>query len=169
MRRVLAWSTLLLLVLSFVPNFATSQTQQTDDTAFQAELEKGKDLFRKRKYDDALKSFKRANEMREKKCAVCYAWMAESYYGLESYKNVISAADKAAVLAGNDTQLLLKAYNNKGLALQALADRKDQEKLQAAETVFRLGLALPNAPAILRYNLGVTLCKRIAILKVLRS
>jgi thiol-disulfide isomerase/thioredoxin len=95
--------------------------------------------------------------MREKKCAVCYAWMAESYYGLEAYKNVISAADKAAVLAGNDTQLLLKAYNNKGLALQALADRKDQEKLQAAETVFRLGLALPNAPAILRYNLGVTL------------
>ncbi|HEY8411024.1 MAG TPA: redoxin domain-containing protein, partial [Pyrinomonadaceae bacterium] len=113
--------------------------------------------FRKRKYDDALKSFKRANEMRDKKCSVCYAWMAETYFNLEAYKNVISAADKASALAENDTQLLLKAYNNKGLALQALADKKDQEKLQAAEAVFRLALALPNAPAILRYNLGVTL------------
>ena len=41
--------------------------------------------------------------------------------------------------------------------MQAQADKKDQEKLQATEAVFRLGLAQPNAPAILRYNLGVTL------------
>ena len=157
MIRVVAWPTLLLLVLSFVPNFAASQAQQTADAAFQEELEKGKDLFRKRKYDDALKSFKRANEMREKKCGVCYAWMAETYFSLDAYKDVISAADKASALAANDTQLLLKAYNNKGLALQALANRKDQVKLQAAEAVFRLALALPNAPAIVRYNLGVTL------------
>src|SRR5690349_2548087 len=159
MIKLLAWPTLLLLVLSVVPNFASSQSQQqaqaqqTDDAAFQQELENGKDLLRKRKYDDALKSFKRANEMRDKKCAVCYAWMAETYFSLEAYKNVISAADKCSALAGTDTQLLLKAYNNKGLALQALAEKKDQEKLQAAEAVFRLALALPKAPAILRYNL----------------
>jgi peroxiredoxin len=159
MIRVLAWPTLLLLVLSFIPNFATLRAQQTD-AAFQQELEKGKDLFRKRKYDDALKSFKLANEMHDKKCAVCYAWMAETYFSLDAYKNVISAADKASALAGTDTQLLLKAYNNKGLALQALADKKDQEKLQAAEAVFRLALAMPNAPAILRYNLGVTLMQQ---------
>jgi thiol-disulfide isomerase/thioredoxin len=161
MIKILAWPTLLLLVVSLVPISVSSQSppaaQQTDDAAFQKELENGKDLFRKRKYDDALKSFKRANEMRDKKCSVCYAWMAETYFNLEAYKNVISAADKASALAENDTQLLLKAYNNKGLALQALADKKDQEKLQAAEAVFRLALALPSAPAILRYNLGVTL------------
>src|SRR6185369_17726116 len=69
----------------------------------------------------------------------------------------ISAADKATALAENDTQLLLKIYNNKGLALQALADKKDQEKLQAAEAAYRLALALPNPPPIIRYNLGVTL------------
>jgi peroxiredoxin len=161
MIRVLAWPTLLLLGLSLLPNFASSrakpETQQTDEAAFKQELENGKDLLQKRKYDDALKSFKRANEIREKKCAVCYAWMAETYYSLDAYKSVISAADKASALAGNDTQVLFKAYNNKGLALQALADKKDQEKLQAAEATFRLALALPGAPAIIRYNLGVTL------------
>jgi thiol-disulfide isomerase/thioredoxin len=139
---------------------APSPAQQTDDPAFQQEMEKGKELFRQRKYDDALKSFKHANEMRDKKCAACYGWMADTYSALEAYKNVITAADKAVALAPNDTQLLIKVYNNKGLALQAQADKKDQEKLQAAEAVFRLALALPNAPGILRYNLGVTLLQQ---------
>jgi thiol-disulfide isomerase/thioredoxin len=167
MIRVLARPTVLLLVLFTFSSLAASQVQQTpppvqetNDAAFQQELENGKDLFRQRRYDDALKSFRRANELRDKKCAACYAWMAEAYFSLEAYKNVISAADKAVALAPNDTQLLLKIYNNKGLALQAQADRKDQEKLQLAESVFRLGLALPNAPAILRYNLGVTLLQQ---------
>lgn len=155
--RVLAWPTVLLLVLSTLSASQAQQVQPTDDAAFQAELENGKALFRKSKYDDALKSFRRANELRDKKCAVCYAWMTDAYLSLEAYKNVISAADKAVALAPNDTQLLVKLYNNKGLALQAQANQKDQEKLQLAESVFRLGLALPNAPAMLRYNLGVTL------------
>ncbi|HEY2962062.1 MAG TPA: redoxin family protein [Pyrinomonadaceae bacterium] len=157
MSRVLASLVLLLLVLLPLQNFTTSHAQQIDDAAFQEELEKGKDLFRRRQYDEALRSFKRANEMRDKKCAVCYGWMAETYLSLEAYKNVIDSADKLVDLAKGDTQLLLKAYNNKGLALQAQAEKKDPNKLQAAETVFRLALALPNAPAILHYNLGVTL------------
>ena len=130
---------------------------QDGDTSYEDELLKGKDLFRKRRYDDALKSFKRANEMRGKQSAECYSWMSETYLALEAYKNVIEAADKVLQFAGDDRQLLVKAYNNKGLALQASAERKDQKKLQASEAVFRQGLALENAPAILRYNLGVTL------------
>jgi peroxiredoxin len=166
MIRILAWPTVLLLIAFTFPSLAlrpqaqqaaSQATQQPADAAFQQELDKGKDLFRQRKYDDAVKSFKRANDLRDKKCADCYGWLAETYLSLEAYKNVISSADKAIALAPTDTQLLVKAYNNKGLALQALADKKDREKLQAAEAVFRLGLAQPGAPAILRYNLGVAL------------
>jgi peroxiredoxin len=160
MSRVLASLVLLVLVLLPLQNFTKSHAQQTDDAAFQEELDKGKDLFRRRQYDEALKSFRRANEMREKQCAVCYGWMTETYMALEAYKNVIDSADKAAALAKGDTQLLLKAYNNKGLALQAQAEKKDQNKLQAAEAVFRLAVALPNAPAIIHYNLGVTLLQQ---------
>ena len=130
---------------------------QDGDTNYEDELLKGKDLYRKRRYDDALKSFKRANDMRGKQSAECYSWMSETYMELEAYKNVIEAADKVLQFAGDDKQLLIKAYNNKGLALQASAERKDQKKLQASEAVFRQGLALENAPAILHYNLGVTL------------
>jgi thiol-disulfide isomerase/thioredoxin len=167
MFRVLARHSLLLPVLFTFSSLAASQVQQTippaqetNDLAFRQEFESGKDLFRQRRYDEALKSFRRANELREKKCADCYGWMTDAYYSLEAYRNVIVAADKAVALAPNDTQLLVKIYNNKGLALQAQANKKDQEKLQLAESVFRLGLALPNAPAILRYNLGVTLLQQ---------
>lgn len=135
------------------PWTATAQ----DEPTFEDELESGKRLLRQRRYDEALKSFKRANEMREKKCAECYGWLSETYLMLEAYKNVIESSDRAIEFSGGNQQLLVKAYNNKGLALQAQADKKDQKKLQAAEAVFRQGLALPNAPAILRYNLGVVL------------
>ena len=167
MFRVLARPTLLLPVLFTFSSLAASQVQQTsppaaetNDVAFRQEFESGKDLFRRHRYDEALRSFRRANDMREKKCADCYAWMTDTYYSLEAYRNVIAAADKAVALAPTDTQLLIKVYNNKGLALQAQANKKDQEKLELAESVFRLGLALPKAPAILRYNLGVTLLQQ---------
>jgi thiol-disulfide isomerase/thioredoxin len=113
--------------------------------------------MRRRQFDEALKCFKRANELRDRKCAECYGWMGEAYLGLEAYKNVITSADKAIEFEAGDNQLLLKAYNNKGLALQTLAERKDQAKLQTAEAIFRAGLTLQGSHPILHYNLGVTL------------
>jgi peroxiredoxin len=151
--------TLFLVLFTAVISLALldSPRSSAQDPTFEDELDEGKRLFRQRKYDDALKSFKRANEMRNKKCGECYSWMSETYLMLEAYKNVIDAADKVFEVAGGDNQLLLKAYNNKGLALQASAERKDQKKLAAAEVVFRQGLAIPGASPILHYNLGVVL------------
>ncbi len=132
-------------------------TASAQDATYEETLESGKTFFRQRRYEEALKSFKRANEMREKKCAECYGWLAETYLALEAYKNAIESSDKVIEFAGGDKQLLVKAYNNKGLALQAQADKKDQKKLQAAEAVFRQALALDNERPIIHYNLGVVL------------
>ena len=127
------------------------------DATYEEELENGKAFFRQRRYEEALKLFKHANDLREKKCAECYGWMSETYLALEAYKNVLDSADKVIEFAGGDKQLLVKAYNNKGLALQAQADKKDQKKLQAAEAVFRQALAIDSARPIIHYNLGVVL------------
>lgn len=153
---------LLLLIVIGILGFSSFDslywtTAAQDADAYEDEMLKGKSLHRQRKYEEALKSFKRANEMREKKCAECYGWMTETYYALEAYKNVIESADKAIELANGDKQLILKVSNNKGLALQASAEKKDQKKLQAAEAVFREALAIEGAPPVLHYNLGVTL------------
>jgi peroxiredoxin len=134
--------------------FLTVVAQELD---YDDEFMRGRDLFRRGKYEDALKSFKRANELRDKKSAECFAWMADTYLSLEAYKNAIESADKVIELANGDRQLLLKAYNLKGLALQQSAELKDQKKLQAAEAVFKEGLKLEGAPAVFRYNLGLTL------------
>ena len=128
-----------------------------DDDAFEEELAKGKDLLRRREFEDALKSFKRANEMRGKKSAQCYDLMAEAYIGLGAYKNALESAEKVLEFAGDDKQLIVEAHNNRGLALLASAERKDQKKLQAAEAAFRQALAMEGAGAVVHYNLGVTL------------
>jgi len=131
-------------------------TSQEPD-AFEAELTKGRGLLRKAQFEEALKSFKRANEMRDKKCAECLSLMADAYYGLEEYKKVVETADKAIALAANDKPLLSKVYINKGLALQASAEKKDQKKLQGAEAAFRQAMAFEGAPPVTHYNLGVVL------------
>ena len=116
------------------PNITVTREQTT--TTLIDGIVKGKDFLRRRQYEEALKSFKRANEMREKKSAECFNLMAEAYLGLGDHKNVIESADKVIELAGEDQLLILKAYNNKGLALQASAEKRDQKKLQAAEAAF---------------------------------
>jgi len=130
-------------------------TGQDDD--YEVELAKGRNLLRRYDFEEALKSFKRANDMQGKKCAECLSLMADAYMGLEAYKNVVETSDKIIELAGDDKKLILKAYNTKGRALQTLAERKDQKKLQAAEAAFRQGLTIEGAPPILRYNLGFVL------------
>ena len=160
MIRILAFVLLSLMVLASAGNLGdVSAVLQGGgvDAAWSEEFEKGQALMRQRKYEDALKSFKRANEMRNKKCGVCFAWMGEAYLNLEAYKNVLDSAEKTIEFANGDKQLLLRAYNHQGVALQALAEKKDQKKLQGAEAAFRQALTIEGAPPLLHYNLGVTL------------
>lgn len=144
-------------IMVSLPSSPTTWTVAAQELDYEEEFQRGRDLYRQGRYEEALKSFKSANQLREKKSAECYAWMSDTYLGLEAYKNAVASADKVIALANGERHLLLRAYNNKGLALQSWANKKDQDKLQAAEATFRQGLALQGAPAILRYNLGVTL------------
>ena len=156
-------TTLLLLIFLglvsslFNPPQSWTVFAQEPDPTYEEQLESAKNLLRHSRYDEALKGFKRANEMRDKKCAECYGWISEAYLALEAYKSAIDSTDKAIELAAGDKQLLVKAYNNKGLALQAQADKKDLKKLQGAESVFRQALAIDAARPIVHYNLGVVL------------
>src|SRR5215213_1233107 len=63
-------TTLLLLIfiglVSSLVNAPRSCTATTQDVTYEDELESGKTFYRQRRYEEALKSFKRANEMREK-------------------------------------------------------------------------------------------------------
>lgn len=128
-----------------------------NEASYDSEYQKGIDLLRRKRYDDALKSFKRANDMRNNQSAECFFGMAQAFLGLKAYKNVVGSCDKVIEFAASDTQIQAQAYNLKGTALQTQAGVKNQKKLREAETNFRQGLALGTDLPILRYNLGFTL------------
>jgi len=134
------------------------QGRQAD--GYEDELAKGRELLRRHKFEEALKSFKRANEMRGKKSAECFIEMAQAYHGLEAYKNAAESCDRVLELAPNDPKLRAQAFNLKGIALQTMAGSKDQKHLQEAEAAFRQGLMLNAGVVILQYNLGMALLQQ---------
>jgi peroxiredoxin len=85
--------------------------------------------------------------------------MAQAYQGLEAYKNVVDSCDKMVEFAESN-QTKAQAFNLKGIALQSLAQIKDQKKLQEAEAAFRQGLALDVRLPVLQYNLGFVLLQQ---------
>ena len=130
---------------------------QKPDATYEEEIESGQDLLRRRRFEDALKSFKRANDLKGKTCAECFYLMAQAYQGLEAYKNVAQSSDKAIEFGSSDSKLLGLAHNLKGLALQAQADNKDEKKLQESEAAFRQAISLNPELFIAHFNLGFVL------------
>jgi peroxiredoxin len=147
---------MILITVGIVLSLSHSHTTTAQQFNYDEELKRGKDLYGRGRYLEALRSFERANELREKKSAECYGWMTDALLAMGAYKQVVHIADASVAFANGDRHVLVRAYN-KGLALQALAKQRDELKLRDAEATFRQGIALPGAPAILRYNLGVTL------------
>src|SRR5688500_12213351 len=60
---------------------------QDEPATYEEELAKGQTLMRRRRFEEALKSFKRANQLKDKQSAESFYWMAQAYKGLEAYKN----------------------------------------------------------------------------------
>ena len=91
--------TTLLVLIPFVLVPPCIVVAQDSEATYEEQLASAKNLLRLNRYDEAVKGFRRANEMREKKSAECYALMSDAYLNLEAYKNVIAAADKSIAFA----------------------------------------------------------------------
>jgi peroxiredoxin len=163
-RRVRVLGIIAIGLAAFVtPINISSQSQtlaQEPAATSEQEIETGHDLLKRRRFEDALKSFKRANDLQGKSCAECFYLMANAYMGLEAYKNVIQSCDTTIQLTATNTQLQAQAYNLKGVALQKQADNKDQKKLQEAETAFRQAITLKPDFAEAHYDLGYVLLQQ---------
>lgn len=163
-RRRSALLAVILALLAFVAfaspaaNFLT--TAQKIENTYEEEIENGRDLLRRRRWKDALKSFERANDLKGKTCVECFFLMANAYMGLDDFKNVIQSTDKAVEFAGEDKKLVAEAYNLKGIALQKQWDTRDQKKLQESEIALRQAAAMDPGLADVHYNLGVVLMQQ---------
>jgi len=146
------------------PSLLTGRTagaQQPNAATFEEEIQTGRNFMRQRKYEDALKAFKRANDLKGKTSAEAYLAMANAFMGLEAFKNVAQSADKVVEFAANDPDLQAQAYNLKGIAIQRQSDGgKNQKKLQEAEAALRQAVTVKADYAESRYNLGVVLLQQ---------
>jgi len=155
---------ILSLVLFFAVGFELSPNlhvrvfaQQGDGSGYDEQIAAGRDFMRRRRYEDALKAFKRANELKGQTSAEALFGMANAYMALEAYKTVATTCDKVIDLTANDPAMQAQALNLKGIALQKQSDGKDQKKLQEAEAALRQAAALKEATPDVHYNLGVVL------------
>ena len=150
---------ILLAAVAAAPVLLTGRTvgaQQPAAATFEEEIQTGRNFMRQRRWEDALKAFKRANDLKGKTSPEAFLLMADSYMGLEAYKNVAHSADKVIEFAGDNVTLQAQAYNLKGIALQRQSDGgKDQKKLQEAELVLRQAVTAKPDHAESHYNLGV--------------
>jgi peroxiredoxin/Flp pilus assembly protein TadD len=155
---------ILSLVLFFAVAFELSPNlhvrvfaQQGDGSGYDEQITAGRDFMRRRRYEDALKAFKRANELKGQTSAEALFGMANAYMALEAYKTVATTCDKVIDLSANDPAMQAQALNLKGIALQKQSDGKDPKKLQEAEAALRQAAALKEATPDVHYNLGVVL------------
>jgi tetratricopeptide (TPR) repeat protein len=139
------------------------------EAEYVAEMEKGEAALRKQQYEDALKSFKRASSLGDKKSAAAHYGMALAYYGLGAFKSSADSCDKALEHAGEDKDLQARVHNQRGLARFALAEKPDDKRVKEAEADFRSALALNDSLHIARYNLGGRFADRVGIPKGSRS
>ena len=146
----------LLILLTAAPAVVRPVAAQGEDS-YESQMGKGNELLRRRLWEDALKSFKKANDLKDKRSIEASLGMVQAYYGLQAYKNVVDICEKIVEMAAGDSKTLAQVYNYEGIALQTQANVKDQKRLGEAEAVFRKGIALDNDLAILHFNLGFSL------------
>ena len=116
--------------------------------------------FRRSKYEEALKSYKKANKLRENSSLECLWGMARAYGKLGAAKNVIKTCDKLIQIGSDEIIYTSKAWKLRGDALYALATKKskpDKKKLTEAETAYKEALKINPRLNWAHYDLGITL------------
>jgi peroxiredoxin len=136
---VVLCSSLALILLSAVSP-ATRRVDAQGEDSYESQLAKGNDFLKRRRWEEALKSFKKANDLKDKRSVEASLGMVQAYFGLDAHKNVVDTCEKIVEMAAGDAPTLAQAYNYEGIALQTQANVKDQKKLAEAEAVFRKGV-----------------------------
>ncbi len=130
------------------------------DPKFTDALQKGEAALKIRKWEDALGAFKQANTILDKKSAAALYGVARAYHGLGAFKNEAEACVEALKYVGNDRRFEAMLHNQRGMALFSQAEKNTDKAIKDAEAEFRLAIALPQAPPIAHYNLGLSLLKQ---------
>ncbi len=130
------------------------------DPKFTEALQKGEAALKTRKWEDALGAFKQANNILDKKSPAALYGVARAHHGLGAFKSEAEASAEALKYVGGDKRFEAMLHNQRGMALFSMAEKNTDKAIKDAEAEFRLAVALPQAPPIAHYNLGLSLLKQ---------
>jgi thiol-disulfide isomerase/thioredoxin len=130
------------------------------DPAVVAAMERGEALLKTRKYDEAIREFKQANELQNKQSAAAFFGIGRVYHAMGAYKTEAEACADGLKFVGENKTLAASLHNQRGMALAAQAEKNSDKVIKEAEAEFRAVLALTDAMPIAAYNLGVMLMRQ---------
>lgn len=153
MRTVCAAAAVVLLAAS-----AGVSAQGTD---FETKMRDADSLLARRQYEEALRIYKDANGLQDKKSARALIGMARAYQGLVAHKSAADACTEALKYVGDSKVLDAEARNLRGVSLFSLAEKPDDKRWKQAEDDFRAVMTMADLYPIAQYNLGVTLLRQL--------
>jgi len=150
----------LVAVVALATGSLLAQEPAPVNPKFKEALQKGDAELKSRRFEEALDAFKQANALLDKKSAVALYGVARAYRGLGAFKNEADACREALKYAGGDARFEAILHNQLGMALYSQASKNTDKAIKDAEVEFRAAIALPQAPPIAHYNLGLSLLKQ---------
>jgi thiol-disulfide isomerase/thioredoxin len=144
-------------VLAIVGLAGAGPAAQTNEYA--AELAKADAALKERAYQDALKSYKRANSKAGNKSADAWYGAARVHLALGEPKAAIDACKDALKHVADNHDLAAQIYNLRGVAFTQQSEKPDDKPLRLAEGDLRQALELRPDLTTVRYNLGLVLLK----------
>ena len=135
------------------PGFAKAQTSSdpADDLLKQGHVD-----LSARKYDDAMKAFKKANQLRHDSCADCFLQIAIVETKTGEFDHALKDCDKAIACAATDS-VRVSSHTLKGNILQNV--EPDPKRLKESEAEYRAALALDPNNATAHLNRGIVLLR----------
>jgi thiol-disulfide isomerase/thioredoxin len=153
--------TRVLQTAALVAVFAALPATYAQDADFDARIRDAETLLARRQYEDALRIYKAANALQDKKSPKALLGMARSYQGLKAHKSAADSCTDALKYAAGDTALEAEARNLRGVSLFALGDKPSDKRWTQAEADFRAVMTMGESYPVAQYNLGVTLLKQL--------
>ena len=143
------------LVMLAAPAATQDRTAEHD-----LKIKEGDAALRRMQWDDALRTYKAANALVDKKSPRALIGMARAYEGLKAHKSAAESCADAIKYTADDKVLEATARNLRGKSLFALVEKSDDKRLKEAEQEFRTVLSLTDTLPIAHYNLGIVLMKQ---------
>jgi hypothetical protein len=124
---------LIVACLALFPAALSLHAQDPDKAAaFENKMRDANAMLARRQWEDALRIFKDANNLQDKKSAKAQIGMARAYQGLDAHKSAADACTDALKNAAGDRAIELEARNLRGISLFSLGDKIDDKRFKQA-------------------------------------